>query len=259
MSDQPYGSQFSNNQPPLPPSPQQQQPQKKPMSKGVKFGLGCLGLIIVLAICGAIGSAVMHGSSNSNATAQVSTASTSGSTSRTTTTKSSSSSSTTITSGKKYAQFSDGNYKVGSDIKPGTYRTRSGSSGCYYERLKGFSGATSDIIANDNTDAPAVITIAPSDKGFTSNNCGTWTSDLSRITSSKTSFDDGTYIVGTDIAPGTYKSSGQSGCYYARLSGFGGTTEEILANNNTDTSAIITISSTDKGFVAHSCGHWSKM
>ncbi|WP_438351593.1 hypothetical protein ACP8HI_13705 [Paenibacillus sp. FA6] len=34
-------------------------------------------------------------------------------------------------------------------------------------------------------------------------------------------FSDGTYIVGKDIEPGTYKSDG-SGSYWARLSGFSG-------------------------------------
>ena len=58
------------------------------------------------------------------------------------------------------------------DIQPGTYRTRAGSSGCYYERLKGFDGTVDDIIANNDTDAPAVVTISPTDKGFSSADCG---------------------------------------------------------------------------------------
>jgi hypothetical protein len=66
------------------------------------------------------------------------------------------------------------------------------------------------------------------------------------------------YIVGTDIQPGTYKSSGQSGCYYARLLGFGGTTSDIIANGLTDASAIVTISAADKGFESTSCGTWTK-
>ncbi len=158
-----------------------------------------------------------------------------------------------------YPNFSDGTFVVGKDIQPGTYRTRVASPGCYFARLKGFSGSTDDIIANDDTDAPAIITIASTDKGFQSTGCGTWTKDLSAITSSKTSFGDGTFFVGTDIQPGTYKSSGQQGCYYARLSGFDGTTDDIIANDNTDTPAIVTIAPTDKGFQAKGCGTWTKM
>jgi len=153
----------------------------------------------------------------------------------------------------------DGNYIVGSDIQPGTYRTRVGSSGCYYARLKGFGGSSSDISANANTDAPAVITISASDAGFQTSNCATWTENLSQITTSQTSFSDGIFIVGTDILPGTYRSTGGDGCYYARLKSFGGTSSDIAANENTDTSAIITIASTDAGFQSSGCGTWSKI
>lgn len=164
----------------------------------------------------------------------------------------------TATPAPSYAHFDDGTYQVGKDIKPGTYRTRVGSSGCYYARLKGFGGTIDDIIANNTTDAPAIVTIAATDKGFESENCGTWTKDLSQITQSKTSFEDGMFIVRTDIAPGTYKNSGGSGCYYARLRGFGNTLDDIIANNDVDTSTIVTIASTDKGFQSEGCGTWTK-
>jgi len=70
--------------------------------------------------------------------------------------------------------FIDGMYEVGKDIEPGTYRTRKGQSGCYYERLSGFSRTVNDIISNDNTDSIAIITISPTDAGFKSNRCGIW-------------------------------------------------------------------------------------
>ncbi len=120
-------------------------------------------------------------------------------------------------------------------------------------------GTLGEIIANDNTDYPAIVTIAHSDKGFQSNNCGTWTKDLSAIITSHTTFSDGMYIVGTDIKPGTYKSSGQSGCYYARLSGFSGDLGDIIANDNTDNPAIVTIASDDKGFQSSNCGTWTRI
>lgn len=155
--------------------------------------------------------------------------------------------------------FSDGMHRVGADIPPGTYRTREGSSGCYYARLGGFSGDLEDILANNNTDAPAVVTIEPTDAGFESNECGTWTQDLSAITQSRTSFGDGAYIVGTDIEPGTYRSSGSSGCYYQRMSGFNNDLESVIANANTDTPAVVTIDPTDAGFEAKTCGEWTKI
>lgn len=155
--------------------------------------------------------------------------------------------------------FSDGTYEVGKEIQPGTYRTRKASSGCYYERLSGFGNSLSDIITNENTDAPAIITIEATDKGFKSKNCGVWTQDLSAITSDKTTFSDGMYIVGTDIEPGQYKNSGQDGCYFVRLANFTGGMRGIISNENTDDVAIVNIATTDKGFVSKRCGTWTKM
>ncbi|WP_338758089.1 hypothetical protein V7968_25715 [Nocardia vulneris] len=70
--------------------------------------------------------------------------------------------------------FGDGTWQVGRDINPGTYR-RTGSSSCYWARLSNLSGDLDGILANDNTNGPAVVTILPSDVGFTSKRCGTWT------------------------------------------------------------------------------------
>jgi hypothetical protein len=154
--------------------------------------------------------------------------------------------------------FGNGTLSVGADIQPGTYRTRTSSANCYYARLSGFDGSVEQILANDNTSAPAVVTVAATDKGFKSSGCGTWTQDLSQITASTSSFGDGIFIVGTDILPGTYRTSGQTGCYYARLGGFSGSVGDILANDNTDSAAIVTISASDKGFKSARCGTWDK-
>lgn len=156
-------------------------------------------------------------------------------------------------------QFKDGAYIVGSEIEPGTYRTRKASSGCYFARLKGFSGSVGDIIANESISGPAVITILATDKGFESRNCGTWSRDLSAISESKTTINNGIFIVDTDIEPGTYRSVETKGCYYSRLRGFNATPGEIIANNIVDTSAIVTIVPSDVGFRSSNCGTWTKI
>ena len=160
---------------------------------------------------------------------------------------------------ESFSQIGDGIHIVGSDVQPGMYRTKKGTSGCYFARLSGFSGEFKDIIANENTDSPAVVAISPTDKGFQSSRCGTWTNDLTAITSSKTSFSDGMFIVGTDIEAGTYKSTGGTSCYYERLRGFSGELDDIIANENTSAPAVVTISATDKGFKSARCGTWSKV
>jgi hypothetical protein len=56
--------------------------------------------------------------------------------------------------------FGDGIYKVGADIKPGSYRTAGGSN-CYYARLR--TDDNSDIIANNITSGPQRMTVRSTD------------------------------------------------------------------------------------------------
>lgn len=72
------------------------------------------------------------------------------------------------------APFPAGTFIVGTDIASGTWQTNGAGGSCYWERLRGFSGEGSDIIANDFGTPPAIVTISPSDKGFGSSGCGTW-------------------------------------------------------------------------------------
>ncbi len=69
------------------------------------------------------------------------------------------------------------------------------------------------------------------------------------------SFGNGTHIVGTDIQAGTYRSQGIKTCYWARLSGFSGQLNDIIANGNSSPE-IITISASDAAFETSGCGQW---
>ena len=66
-----------------------------------------------------------------------------------------------------------GTWRVPQEVKPGTWRT-TGGDGCYWERLRGFSGRLSDIIANEIVEGAAVVTIKASDKGFATHGCAPW-------------------------------------------------------------------------------------
>jgi hypothetical protein len=159
-----------------------------------------------------------------------------------------------------YATFGDGMYQIGVDIQPGTYRNSDSSEGCYWERLSGFGGSLDEIIANEFTYARDIVTIESSDDGFSSERCGTWSNDLSAITAGQQEpFGDGTYIVGVDIAPGTWRNSDSSeGCYWERLSGFGGSIiDDVTDNEFTYESQIVTISVADEGFSTSGCGVWT--
>lgn len=158
--------------------------------------------------------------------------------------------------------FGNGIHVVGADIQPGTYRAATFSGSCYWERKSGFGGTIDEIIANSFTTIPQVVTIESSDAGFESDGCGTWTTDLSPITSGPlASFGDGVFIVGTDadMAAGTWRSSDFSGsCYWERKNGFGGTLDEIEANSFSSIRQIVTINSGDLGFESDGCGIWTR-
>jgi hypothetical protein len=69
-------------------------------------------------------------------------------------------------------------------------------------------------------------------------------------------FSDGTWHVGTAVLAGTYRTAGGASCYWARLSGFGGTLGEILANEVGAGPQVATIAPTDAGFTSTRCGTW---
>jgi hypothetical protein len=69
-------------------------------------------------------------------------------------------------------KFGDGTYKVKLHIRPGTYKADGTEDVCYWARLKDFSQELDGIITNGTS--PTVIEIAPSDAGFTTFGCGTW-------------------------------------------------------------------------------------
>jgi hypothetical protein len=65
---------------------------------------------------------------------------------------------------------------------------------------------------------------------------------------------DGTFTVGTDIAPGTYRSAGPVGdgaCYWKRLSG-----SNIVDNAMSKKSQVVQIEATDTAFKTSGCQQW---
>ena len=152
--------------------------------------------------------------------------------------------------------FGDGTWRVGVDIVAGTYRTE-GTDSCYWERLSGFTGKFSDILANDNLPGPAVVAIRSSDAGYTSKRCGTWVlADTAKPEHPSTEVSDGTWRVGVDIVAGTYRTEGTDSCYWERLSGFTGKFSDILANDNPPGPAVVAIRSSDAGYTSKRCGTW---
>ncbi|MCT7364036.1 hypothetical protein [Mycolicibacterium llatzerense] len=75
---------------------------------------------------------------------------------------------------------------------------------------------------------------------------------------------DGTYVVGKDIAPGTYRSTptlanGYPFCTWKRLRGFSGELADSIAIDNQPGQTIVTIAPTDVAFESISCQPWEKI
>lgn len=71
----------------------------------------------------------------------------------------------------------DGQYLVGQDMRPGTYRTKGPSAGslgdCYWERDKDSSGDMNSIIANDNLAGSGIVTVSEGEV-FKTTGCQDW-------------------------------------------------------------------------------------
>jgi hypothetical protein len=155
-----------------------------------------------------------------------------------------------------------GTYKVGSTIAPGTYMAYA-KPGCYWERRSSAGSNLDGIISNDfiALTGRTIVTIASSDRYFYTNaDCGKWTKYVG-LGSPASSVGNGTHVVGVHVKPGVYKSnSASNGCYWEIVSGFGGSTDEILENDFTyDAPNYVKIYKNDKGFTSSDCGTWSRV
>jgi hypothetical protein len=163
---------------------------------------------------------------------------------------------------EQFRTFGDGIWVVGEDIKPGIYRNKDSGSGCYWERMKNFAGGMNSIIANGlATGGPIVVEIHKSDNGFTSQDCGEWTSDLSRVSLNRTKITDGIWIVGVDVQPGTYRNQNPgSDCYWERMRDFSQGLNSTIANGIPGgANAIVEIHGADEGFTSQGCGTWTRV
>ncbi|WP_030941829.1 hypothetical protein [Streptomyces sp. NRRL S-646] len=165
---------------------------------------------------------------------------------------------------KKPAFAGDGDFRVGSDVKPGTYRTTGNTDGmCYWERAKDAKGETDSILANDNVSGTSYVTVKATDKLFKSNGCKDWEAVDTKAKgtpAARMSGDGGMFGVGSDIAPGTYRSTGNKddSCYWERTKDADHSLHSIIANNNVTGTAVVTISPGDAYFKTTGCGDWKK-
>ena len=157
--------------------------------------------------------------------------------------------------------FGSGTWVVPGEVNAGVYRNSSSAGGCYFARLSGFGGTIGEIIANQFTSEREIVQVSRGDAGFESNDCGTWSNNLTPRTASRTTdFGGGAFLVGYEIASGTWRNSDSSGgCYWERRSGFGGTLDDIISNGYSNSTQTVSIGQNDAAFFSEDCGTWTKI
>lgn len=107
-----------------------------------------------------------------------------------------------------------------------------------------------------------IVDIAASDAGFaTDAECGTWFSTPRH--GFQSSIPPGVWLVGAQVAPGTYQANAQASCYWERRRAFTGTVSgDVIANDfvSSGGQVIVTIASSDAGFSGdEECGTWTRI
>ena len=160
--------------------------------------------------------------------------------------------------------FGGGQFRIGDQILPGRYFTDPLQTGCYWERQRGFTGTFTDIIANrfvGYDGMQLIVDIMSGDVAFkTDPKCGTWSDSPNH--GAQSSIPAGVWLVGSQIAPGTYEVSSRAGCYWERLRHFQyqGVTG-VIANSFSAAakSQSVTIAADDVGFSNDgNCGTWTR-
>jgi len=133
-----------------------------------------------------------------------------------------------------------GTYIVGVDIQAGIYKGFAGAdlfASCYWERLKDLTGSFDSILANSNSVGQFYVEVKSSDYALKTD-C-----EMVRLVSIPQHTGEypqviaaGTYLVGSDVQPGTYRGQAgsdiSSSCYWERLRSVSGGFDSILANDN---------------------------
>ena len=159
--------------------------------------------------------------------------------------------------------FGPGQYRVNTDMPAGRYYSDP-AHGCHFQRLRGFGGTSGDVIVNVQINFDAgqwIVDLLSADAGFTTDaSCAFWFTTPRR--GLQATISPGTWIVGAQIAPGTYRAENSvQGCEWQRLSSFTGNADAVIASAFAAANGpqLVTIASTDVGFMSHvSCGTWTQ-
>jgi hypothetical protein len=154
-----------------------------------------------------------------------------------------------------------GSYRVSAfgPVTPGTYRAQYATPNCHWERAGAFSGSEEVVLASVTSDDRQVVTIRDTDQSFRTSGCAPFVNELFPIRPGLYDvFDDGTWIVGTDVGFGTWTAPGGPECEWSRVSDFSGDASALKATDSGVDNPFVTIQAGDAGFVTSGCGTWER-
>lgn len=177
--------------------------------------------------------------------------------------------------------FGAGQWIVGDEIPPGRYFTDP-EPYCRWQRRSGFSIGNvaaqaafvpfesppdHDFIAGRELrfdSGQEIVDIQASDAAFRTNaECGEWRTEPPDA-GLRERIPPGTWLVGSQIAPGTYRANAGYLCLWGRLSGFGAAQQDIvdegLVELREGAELTVTIEASDAGFFSDGdCGTWTRV
>ena len=187
----------------------------------------------------------------------------------------------TLTGGAPRDFFGGGQWIVGDEVLPGRYFTDPDPL-CFWQRRSGFSignfagGAAllpfetppdHDYIAGRELrfdSGQEIVDIDANDAAFRSRSeCGEWRAAPPHV-GMQEQIRPGTWLVGAQIAPGTYRAGAEFLCYWARVSGFGASQDDVVEEGLVEADAgaelTVTIQASDAGFYSDAeCGPWIRV
>ena len=155
----------------------------------------------------------------------------------------------------------NGVYKVGSQIRPGTYVARGSAGGCTVKRLDG----SRKMVWAGLTYGQTIVTIKSTDKYFSTSGCGTWRKYYAYGSARTSTATDGIYKVGTSggqLKPGLYYTTGPAFsddiCYVAALKSFAMSHSAIDEASEFTGPGYWRVLPGDVGFEAYGCS-WRRV
>ena len=159
------------------------------------------------------------------------------------------------------ATITDGVWLVGEEISPGIYAAPGGSRGlpCQWTRFSGLGGSLSEEIFGQVLygGGRQLVEINESHVGFGTYGCGEWI-PVSEVVTILTSIEDGTWLVGEEIIPGTWEAPGSWRCSWDRLRSVSPYDKPGIEKGLGAGQQVVEIEESDFAFHTQNCGVWTQ-